>query len=225
MSLNPTPTGDSHNWNYSRPADPGFSLVLVGTVKAIQEVQAMKFGNDGRPSTPDFWPDSGLPKMNIRLVLAGPSGGFRTWIITPAGKAAKAGQKKSVHVDLFALAGGVSMHDLIEKTIKIETDAPPTGFNYGVGNPRPWRVSLVTDQGPFQLSEPLDPVYLMPVVYANQAVSGGVVNPPQQAVTTPGVPDENGFMPQAAPAPAQAPSQAPAPAPVPQAPDPNEPPF
>jgi hypothetical protein len=181
--LNPNESGgDSHNWNYSKPDGDGFSLTLTGTVKAIQEVQAMNFGADGRPSTPKFWDNSNQPVMNIKLVLCGPSGGYRTWTITPAGKAAKEGKKRSVHLDLFALAGGKNLLDLIEKTIKITTVAPPTGFNYGIGNPRPWTVELV-DVPPYQLAEPLEPIYLMPKVLADGAVSGGAMQP--QSYTPP----------------------------------------
>lgn len=174
MALNPTAGGDSHNWNYSRPDDPGYSTRLVGTVAAIQEVQAMEFDGNGRPSKPRFWPDSGQPVWNIRMVIVGPKGGFRTWTFQPASKAAKAGEKKSVHIDLFNLAGGVEFKNLIGKTIFIETDAPPAGFGYGKGNPRPWRVGLV-NEGPYQLAEPLEPIYQMAQVLANGAVSGGVV--------------------------------------------------
>lgn len=176
MSLNPNESTSSNSWNYSRPKDDGYSLTLKGTVKAIQEVQAMKFDGDGKPSIPDFWENNGQPKFNIRIVLCGPSGGYRSLIVTPAGKAAKEGKKRSLHLDLFALTGNTNMMNLLEKTIEISTVAPPEGFGYGKGNPRPWEVKLITDEGPFQLTEPLDPQFLVPKLLANQAVSGGVVN-------------------------------------------------
>ena len=185
MALNPTESTASHNWNYSNPEGEGYSTSLTGTVVAIQETQAMNFGANGKPSTPKFW-DDGNPVMNIRLVLAGPSGGIRTWTITPASKAAKEGKKKSVHIDLFKLAGGKNMTDLIGKTIKVTTVEPPAGFSYGRGNPRPWDVELVTDAGPFAPSEELPPIYKLPVVLANQAVSGGVVNAPQDTADVSG---------------------------------------
>lgn len=181
MSLNPTPSGDTHNWNYSRPDDVGYATELTGTVAAIQEVQASEFGKGGVPTGPAFWPD-GNPKMNIRLVLVGPKGGYRTWTITPAGKDAKAGLKPHVHIDLFKLAGGVQFTDLIGKTIHVETDAPPPGFGYGLGKPRPWRVSLV-NEGPYTVdpANPIDPIYLLPKVYHNTTVSGGTMNPAMSA--------------------------------------------
>jgi len=179
MPLNPTDTGDSHRWNYSDPNSPGYSTSIIGTVANFQEVQAMKFAPPGQPKLPDFWPD-GNPKMNIRVILIGPSGGFRTLTFTPAGKAAKQGEKKSLHIDLFNLAGGQNIMDLVGKTIEISTQEPPAGFGYGQGNPRPWNARLVEDQGPFVLKEPLDPIYLAPRVMANQAVSGGVMQPPMQ---------------------------------------------
>ena len=177
MALNPTASTENHNWNYSNPDGEGYSTSLTGTVVAVQEVQAMNFGANGKPSTPKFW-DDGNPVMNIRLVLAGPSGGIRTWTITPASKAAKEGKKKSVHIDLFNLTSSNpaerDMMKLIGKTIEISTVAPPAGYGYGKGNPRPWEVKEV-EAGPFEPKEPLPPIYLMPKVLSNQAVSGGVV--------------------------------------------------
>lgn len=177
MTLNPTPSGDTHNWNYSKPDNPGYSLELTGTVAAIQEVQASEFGKGGVPTGPAFWPD-GNPKMNIRLILVGPKGGYRTWTITPAGKDAKAGLKPHIHVDLYKLAGGVQFTDLIGKTIHVWTEAPPAGFGYGLGNPRPWHAELV-DEGPYMVdpANPIDPIYLLPKVYHNTTVSGGTMNP------------------------------------------------
>lgn len=214
MGLDPTNSGDSHNWNYSKPDKDGFSLSLTGTVKAIQEVQAMKFGANGMPTVPDFW-DDGNPKMNIRMVLCGEKGGFRTWTFTPAGKDAKAGKKYSVHIALFNLAGGKSMMDLIDKTIRITTEAPPKGFAYGAGSPRPWVVELVEGVGPYQLAEPLEPIYLMPRVLANTAVSGGVMQPQTQAPVAapqPVMHQQDGAAMSPAPPVAPAPQVAPAPA-------------
>jgi hypothetical protein len=204
MALNPTGGGDTHSWNYSKPENPGFSLELTGTVKAVQEIQAMNFGPDGRPTTPKFWENSNQPMMNIRIVLCGKQGGFRTLTFTPASKAAKEGKKKSIHLDLFAIAGGVNMMDLIGKTIKITTVAPPNGFNFGIGNPRPWVVEEVPGEGPYQLSEPLDPIYEVPQLLANQAVSGGVMAPAAGMSQASGMPvsaDSNAPAPQATPAP------------------------
>ena len=201
MGLNPTGGSGEHNWNYSQPNKPGFSTDLIGTVAAIQEVQAMNFGPDG-PTTPKFWKD-GNPVWNIRMVIVGPNGGYRTWTFQPASKAAREGKKKSVHLDLFALTGNTDMMNLIGKTIHIRTKQPPEGFSYGIGNPRPWEVELV-EEGPYALSSPLDPIFTVPQVLANSAASGGQVNNGQQSANNM----------QSAPqvAPAMAPDAAPAPA-------------
>lgn len=190
MSLNPTLGGSNseNNWNYSKPTEPGYSTVLEGTMVAIQEVQASKFGAGGQPTGPDFWPD-GNPKMNIRMVFAGPNGGYRTWTITPASKAAKEGKKPSVHLDLFRLTGdaahpeGTDMMNLIGQTLHVETDEPPAGFNYGLGNPRPWRVSLMPGVK-YELTEQLDPIFSQAKVYHNQAVSGGQITQPSGTAVT-----------------------------------------
>ena len=178
MALNPNGSNDTHRWNYSNPDNPGFSLSLTGTVVAIQEVQAMSFAGPGQVPQPQTWDDSRQPKMNIRIVLCGEKGGYRTLTFQPASKAQKEGKKRSIHLDLFNLAGGRDMMDLLGKTIKITTENPPANFSYGQGNPRPWFVELVTDAGPFQLKEPLDPKYLIPYLLANAAVSGGMVQAP-----------------------------------------------
>lgn len=171
MSLNPG-GASNYSWNYSKPDKPGFSIQLVGTVLAIQEVQKMGFTTTGQPGAPEFWPD-GNPKMNIRLALATEQGELKTFTFQPAGKAARMGQKKSVHMDLFHLTGDTDMMNLIGKTICISTQEG----RYGQGNPRPWFVQLV-DAGPFKPSQPLPPEFKLPQVLANSAVSGGQVQAP-----------------------------------------------
>lgn len=175
MALNPST--ESYNWNYSRPNDPGYSTELTGTVVALQEVQAMNFGAGGKPTTPKFW-DNGNPMMMIRIVLCGEKGGLRSLTFQPAGKAAREGKKKSLHMDLFKLTGETDMKNLIGKTIKLTTK----DGNYGIGNPRPWTAELVEGVGPYTPAEPLPEQFLVPVLLANTAVSGGQVVAP--AATT-----------------------------------------
>lgn len=174
MSLNPIAA--NHNWNYSNPNKPDYSTQLVGTVVAIQEVQKMGFTMNGQPGAPEFWPD-GNPKMNIRLALATATGDLKTFVFQPAGKSAREGKKKSVHMDLFHLTGDTDMMNLVGKTICIQTQEG----HYGQGNPRPWFVSLVED-GPFKLNTPLPAELKAPQVLANSAANGGQLNnnPPMQ---------------------------------------------
>ncbi|WP_298049660.1 hypothetical protein [uncultured Bifidobacterium sp.] len=198
MALNPTGNDggsrNEHNWNYSRPDQPGFSTELVGTVVAIQETQAMNFGQNG-PTTPKFWPN-GNPVWNIRVTLAGPSGGYRTFTFAEAGKAQREGKKPSVHIDLFKLAGGKDMMDLIGKTIKISTQQPPQGFAYGRGCPRPWHVEEVA-AGPFQLAEALPPFLTVPQLLADDAAHGGqVVGNQRTAMPDPVMQPQVGYSPQ-----------------------------
>ncbi len=173
MSLNPG--GTNYGWNYSKPDKPGYSTQLVGTVIAIQEVQKMGFTMNGQPGAPEFWPD-GNPKMNIRLAFVTETGEIKTFTFQPAGKQARMGQKKSVHMDLFALTGNTDMMNLVGKTICIKTQEG----HYGQGNPRPWFVSLVDNVGPFALAGQLPSEFKVPQVLANSAVSGGQMNAPQQ---------------------------------------------
>ena len=172
MSLNPG--GANYNWNYSNPNKPGYSTQLVGTVIAIQEVQKLGYTMTGQPGAPEFWPD-GNPKMNIRMILATEDGGLKTFVFQPAGKAARMGQKPSVHMDLFHLTDDTDMLNLIGNTICIQTEEG----RYGQGNPRPWHVSLV-EAGPYEPAIPVPAEFKIPQVLANNAVSGGQMNVSQQ---------------------------------------------
>lgn len=202
MSINPT-SANNYGWNYSKPDKDGYSTQLVGTVLAIQEVQKMGFTMNGQPGAPQFWPD-GNPMMNIRLALATQDGSLKTFVFQPAGRDARAGKKRSVHMDLFHLTGDTDMMNLIGKTICIQTQEG----HYGQGNPRPWFVSLVEEAGPFSLSMPLPPEFKAPQVLANAAASGGQVSAPQPAYQQP---MRQAYQPQY-----QQPQQAYQPAPQPQ---------
>lgn len=169
MSLNPG--GTNYSWNYSNPNKEGYSTQLVGTVLAIQEIQKRGYTMNGQPGAPEFWPD-GNPKMNIRIALATPEGELKAFTFQPAGRQARMGQKKSVHMDLFHLTGDTDMNNLIGKTICITTQEG----RYGQGNPRPWNVQLV-EMGPFEA--PLPSEFKVPQLLANSAASGGQVNAPQ----------------------------------------------
>lgn len=172
MSINPGGSAN-YGWNYSKPDKPGYSTQLVGTVLAIQEVQKMGYTMNGQPGAPEFWPD-GNPKMNIRLALATPTGELKTFTFQPAGKEARMGRKKSIHMDLFHLTGDTDMLNLVGKTIRISTQE---GY-YGQGHPRPWSVELVND-GPYMLNGPLPPEFKAAQVLANSAASGGQITPTQ----------------------------------------------
>lgn len=172
MSLNPGGAAN-YSWNYSKPDKPGYSTQLVGTVLAIQEVQKRNYSPSGQPGAPAFWPD-GNPVMNIRIALATQEGEIKAFTFQPAGKQARMGQKRSVHMDLFHLTGDTDMMNLIGKTICIYTQEG----HYGQGNPRPWNVQLV-DAGPFKPAMQLPDEFKVPQLLANSAVSGGQVQPPQ----------------------------------------------
>jgi hypothetical protein len=147
----------------------------VGTVVAIQEVQKMGFTMNGQPGAPEFWPD-GNPKMNIRLALCTKDGEIKTFTFQPAGKDARMGKKKSVHMDLFHLTNDTDMMNLIGETICIQTQEG----HYGQGDPRPWNVSLVENDEPYMPNIPLPAEFLAPQVLANNAANGGQLNAPQQ---------------------------------------------
>lgn len=172
MAINPGGAAN-YSWNYAKPDKPGYSTQLVGTVLAIQEVQKRNYSPNGQPGSPAFWPD-GNPMMNIRMALATQDGEIKAFTFQPAGKQARMGQKRSVHMDLFHLTGDTDMMNLIGKTICISTQEG----HYGQGNPRPWNVQLV-DAGPFQPAMQLPDEFKVPQLLANSAASGGQVNAPQ----------------------------------------------
>lgn len=142
--LNPVYTPKHKNWNYSKPDKEGYTEILIGTVVAIQQIQATEYGS-GRPK---FWPE-GNPMFNIRLAVVTPDGELVTFTFQPASKAAKEGKKRSVHIDLWHLTGDTDLINLVGKTVMIQTEPG----NYGANNPRLFDVSLVTDAGPYQLPD------------------------------------------------------------------------
>ena len=176
MSLNPFNTTVNYNWNYSNDQREGYSPELIGTVLAMQEVQATVYNpNPQAPRVPAFWAD-GNPKFNIRIALADQQGQLKLFTFAPAGKAAKQGLKPSVHMMLWELTGRTTMENLIGKTIKISTQPG----HYGQGNPRPWACELV-EAGPFALAMgELPEEYKVPRVLCDTAVSGGHMQQPMQ---------------------------------------------
>lgn len=170
MSFDPVSTNDA--WNYSNPNRDGYSPEITGTVLGFQKIQAREYNpNDNKPGKPKFWPE-GNPMMNIRMILCGPQGGIRTFTFQPASKEQQKGQKPSIHMDLYHLTGDTALTNLIGNTIHIKTWEMPNGGKYGSGNPRPFAVELVPGVA-YQPAAPLNPEYLLPEVYANEAVSGG----------------------------------------------------
>ena len=175
MSINPG-SARSYSWNYSNPSKDGYSTMLVGTVKNIQETQGREYNpSSNQPGQPQFWPD-GKPKMNIRLILVDDNNELKTFTFTPAGRAAREGRKPSIHMDLWRLSGG-EMKNLIGKTIFIKTQEG----RYGQGNPRPWEVGFADEgYGPFDTADPMPEEFMVPRVLCDEAVHGGQVQQPVQ---------------------------------------------
>ena len=180
MALNPGGSS-SYSWHYSGKHDDR-TLELIGTVVAIQEVQAREYNmSTGQPGRPRFWPD-GNPVWNIRMAFAMPDGSLKTFQFAEAGKKQMSGEKPSVHVQLYNLTSG-NMTDLIGKTVHLWTwdQDPETQQAWGQGNPRKFGVELVPDQT-YELSVPLPDDFKVDKLYANDAVQGGqpVAPAPQQ---------------------------------------------
>lgn len=171
MSLNPNGMV-SYNWNYNKPDKEGYSLELYGTVVSLQEVQGREYNpNDPRSSRPAFWP-GGNPKMNIRVGVATPEGALKCFTFAKAGKAQQLGQKPSLHMDLYHLAGD-DMAALMGKTLHLQTwpSNPSTGQPWGLGNPRLFAVEEINEH--YELAAPLPAEFKIPEVFANDGASGG----------------------------------------------------
>lgn len=181
MSLNPVGTKRSYSWNYSNPNKPNYSQSIVGTVVAIQQVQAREYTGNGQPGAPKFWKDSGRPIMNIRIALATQNGDLVSFTFMPATNKQKEGDY-GVHMKLWHLTGDTDMSNLIGKTIEISTQEPGVNPNtgqpmrYGSGNPRPFDAKIV-DAGPFTLNQQLPPEFEIPELMCDDAVSGGQMQP------------------------------------------------
>ena len=173
MSLNPAGTSN-YSWNYSKPDRDGFSLELFGTIVSLQEVQAREYNpNSAQPGRPAFWPD-GNPKMNIRVGFATPDGSLKSITFQKAGRKQVSGEKPSLHMQLYNLAGG-NMLGLMGKTVHMWTwpANPNNGVAWGQGNPRLFGVEEINPEKPFELAMPLPEEYKVPELYANDAVAGG----------------------------------------------------
>lgn len=126
------------NWNYSDPNKDNYYLQLQGTVVEIKEVPATKFNSNEI----DRWPD-GNPKLNICLTIQGQSGRELDWVFSPGGTQKPTPAMAACRAALQAAGEPAqSVAELGGKTITVATQAPPEGFTYGQGNPRPWAVQI-----------------------------------------------------------------------------------
>ena len=193
MSLNPTGSAN-YSWNYSKQEREDYSAELYGTVVSIQEVQARVYNPNGQPGAPRFWPD-GNPVMNIRIGLATVDGSLKSITFQKAGKKQVSGEKPSLHMQLFNLTNH-NMMELIGKTLHFVTwpANPKTGVPWGQGNPRLFMVEVVPDMK-YELSGPLPPEFSVEKLYANDAVSGGQMQPPtpNQIQTPVNIPQPMGY--------------------------------
>lgn len=180
MSLNPF---TNYSWNYTDNTKAGYTDTIIGTVFTLQEIQKRSYNPNGGPGAPEWWQNADgtlAPKMNIRIGLVTPEGQFVAFTFQPAGKEAKAGKKKSIHMDLYHLSGN-NMMNLIGKTISISTityDENGNKIIYGRGNPRPFNVTIV-DSGPYEPKVQIPAEYKVPELLCDNSASGGQTVPPQ----------------------------------------------
>lgn len=123
----------SNWWNYSKPDKAGFSVMLAGVLKLIQIVQAREFGT----KEPKFWPD-GKPVQELRFTITDANGIDWNFQFKPGSK-----KHPSAMMEALKKVDEGNIKNLLGKTIKITTVAPPAGFNYGAGNPRPFTVDII----------------------------------------------------------------------------------
>lgn len=108
---------------------------ITGDVVEMGTLGAFKFGTN----EPDYW-DNGdrgkRRKLNGYLTVLCDDGEERTWTFAP-------GSKAHPSQALLAIRNAVPDGDgekLLGKNVTISTIQPPKGFNYGAGNPRPFKV-------------------------------------------------------------------------------------
>ena len=131
--------GSGNMWNYAHPDREGFMLQIQGTVVEVKEVAATKFNSNEI----DRWPD-GNPKLNVCLTIQGQSGRELDWVFSPGGTQKPTTAMAACRAALQAAGEPAeSVAELGGKTIVVATVAPPEGFNYGQGNPRPWSVQVL----------------------------------------------------------------------------------
>lgn len=189
MSLNPA--GASYGWNFTKPENPGYSEQLIGTVVSMQEIQAREYKMNGGVGKPKFW-DDGNPVMNIRIGFALPDGEFKTLTFAKAGKKQVAGEKPSLHVQLWDLVNRGNFENLKGHTVQITTwpANPTTGQAWGQGNPRLFDVQEVPGVT-YQLTGQIPSECLVPELLADDGAAGGQAQPQAPApsqVQTPTVP-------------------------------------
>lgn len=189
MSLNPA--GASYGWNFTKPENPGYSEQLIGTVVSMQEIQAREYKMNGGVGKPKFW-DDGNPVMNIRIGFALPDGEFKTLTFAKAGKKQVAGEKPSLHVQLWDLVNRGNFENLKGHTVQITTwpANPTTGQAWGQGNPRLFDVQEIPGVT-YQLAGQIPSECLVPELLADDGAAGGQAQPQAPApaqVQTPTVP-------------------------------------
>ena len=131
--------GTGNAWNYAHPDKEGYMLSIQGTVVEVKEVPATKFNSNEI----DRWPD-GNPKLNICLVIQGQSGRELEWVFGPGGITKPTTAMTACRTALQqAGKPAESVAELGGLMVQVATQAPPQGFNYGQGNPRPWAVTVL----------------------------------------------------------------------------------
>ena len=129
----------SNTWNYSDDTKDNYRLMIQGDVVEVAEVQSINFAT----KKPETWQD-GNPKLNVCLTIMEADGTETNWIFGPGGKGDKASNPMKACRYALQQAGlpGMSMAELGGLNITASTQAPPQGFKYGQGNPRPFGVQV-----------------------------------------------------------------------------------
>lgn len=121
-------------WSFN-PENENYRVELTGDIVEMGTRGAFIFGTN----EPDYW-DNGdkgkRRKEDCYLVLQDADGEEWTWVYKPGSKARPSNA-------LMACRNAVPDGDaekLLGKNVTISTVAPPKGFSYGAGNPRPFKV-------------------------------------------------------------------------------------
>ena len=131
---------DGKFWNFSRPDQEAFMPVLDGTLTKVSFSQARVYdANQGKFTSPDFWPD-GNPKLMIRLHVTDLNG--EVWIHEIKPKSHCLNEDWLPKSPSGSIEGFLGQHIRVEAEQEVRTQDGRV-IPFGSGNRRHFTVSIV----------------------------------------------------------------------------------
>ena len=131
---------DGKFWNFSRPDQEAFMPVLDGTLTKVSFSQARVYdANQGKFTSPDFWPD-GNPKLMIRLHVTDLNG--EVWIHEIKPKSHCLNEDWLPKSPSGSIEGFLGQHIRVEAEQEVRTQDGRV-IPFGSGNRRHFTVTIV----------------------------------------------------------------------------------